>query len=82
VEDNGRYYFTFISTGIVDQDKHLDTVKAELQEFLPRKSEVIGSIAPMSELIIEEDLDFEGIAELIKVFRNCGAGFRIDLSGA
>ena len=78
--DKSSYYFTFISTGIVEEDKHLDTVKAELKKFLPGSAGLIDGITPMSELIIEENLDFEDIAELVKVFRNCGAGFRIDLS--
>lgn len=82
MESDKRHYFTFISTGIVEEDKHLDTVKGELKTFLPGKSGLIDSITPMSELVIEENLDFEDIAELINVFRNCGAGFRTDLSSS
>lgn len=80
MEGSGRYYFTFISTGIVEDDKHLDIVKAELRESLPAQSGLIDSIAPMTELVIEENLDFEDVSNLIRVFRLCSAGFRVDLS--
>ncbi len=80
MDGSGLFYFSFISTGIVEDDKHLDNVKTDLRDFLPHKSDLIDMISPMSELTIAEDLDFESVVDLIKVFRNCGAGFRVDLS--
>jgi len=73
-------YFSFYFSGESGITMDIELVRTDLMTSLPNDKNIFENIVFGKELLIKDNLDFEGIVNYIKVFRRSGVSYRIAIS--
>ncbi len=78
--NTGIKYFSFFFSGEAYKIKDIESVKSDLIRLFPNDKNTIKKFVLGEELLIKDNLDFEGVVNYIKVFKESAIGYKITIS--